>query len=225
MKRLRQAALCFGLLVSDCVLAGFQTSSGTPRTNQKFEMTNVDLFSLHRWNSTQVEVDGFYLGMSRAGANSIAGNQRLQLLQVQGSPHQVNFVPCSNGQECGVFNAEKEQTGLSLLFDDRQRLKGIVIDCPQVRADYRDTVTRKFKGSTGQFFSDGSYSNGLRLKLFGPETDRESVEGRWGNTPGDTRYIYSKLGLVITVSPRRPGQSDSDLIGVLFTAPTPSAKR
>ena len=214
----RELFLCAALVpASHAPLAWAQSPSpGMPGGG--IELTRTDLFLTKDWDSKRVRILGLHIGMPRERANSEAIKQGLTLNQ-----HGVQYVrlPCSDAESCQAYTSQGLYTGIRLRFGREEEVVEIVIERAPEYADpaiKRANVTRSFKGQTYELFN-GSYSNELRLRLFGPETSHDQVSGQFGEKIKDTRYTYTKRGVTIRVSPEGATQPRLELDEVSFCPP------
>jgi hypothetical protein len=174
-----------------------------PNRTHKLEMTEIDVFAKSDWNSEDVTILGFGLGMSRHDAGEKARKQGL-------------ILDCVD--YCDVCNGQKTLCkGIGLYFDKDNHVRSIFVVRPIAEASTtlrKFSVTEQFKGKTYQIFHQ--YSNALRLKLFGSEARRED-----DNSRGITKYFYPTQGLDVDVnlSPNKSvPENEADLI-ITFTHP------
>lgn len=146
-----------------------------------------------------MQVAGVFLGMSRRDACAAANKNNFVLMQ--SGPEDLSFVPCRNYRYCFLAGAQGRSDDVSVEFGKTDDV--VQIDLDVRPPEYRGRVLRELKGRTYGFFH-AAYTDGLRLDLFGPEGRRELVDGRFGSTYKDARYVYAKRGIAITVSPRQP---------------------
>ena len=187
---------------------------GAAPSAERVEITKKDLFEVKNWDSTQVNVLGFHLGMTRQEANVNARRNELNLLipDVRGS------ATCSGGK-CEVCDVRVVCPGIILDFDHNDRVVGIEVlriqdAAPAVR---EVAVVRRFKGKTGLLFNH--FSNDLRLKLLGHEDSRELPSDKNPLYQRMVTYKYLRLGVKVFVSPNLHGpESTSDLV-VTFVVP------
>jgi len=187
---------------------------GAAPSAERVEITKKDLFEVKNWDSTQVNVLGFHLGMTRQEANVNARRNELNLLipDVRGS------ATCS-GEKCEVCDVRVVCPGIILDFDHNDRVVGIEVlriqdAAPAVR---EVAVVRRFKGKTGLLFNH--FSNDLRLKLLGHEDSRELPSDKNPLYQRMVTYKYLRLGVKVFVSPNLHGpESTSDLV-VTFVVP------
>lgn len=167
------------------------------------ELTDVDAFANRNWNAEDIRVLGFFLGMGKSEADETAHKQYL-------------ILNCLNW--CGVCNKEKTLcNGIGLHFDSNGHIDAITVGRPLQEASpalRRFSVTQRFKGKTYLFFHH--YSNALRVRLFGLESDRKE-----DTTVREITYFYAQLGLEISVnlSPNKSIQENEADLDVTFTRP------
>jgi len=192
------AAMACSALLPMSPLARAQQSDSSRAT--RIELTRADVFARKGWKSTEIQISGLYLGMLRREAIVASRTYGFQLMQY-GTPA-FNLLPCSDNSYCflgGARGYDSDDVGIHL-----GKMSEIVqIDLNIRPVELRGRILRELKGQTRRFFYD-SYTDGLRLELFGQETSRDLVEGRFGSKFKDTRYTYGTRGLSITVSPRQP---------------------
>jgi hypothetical protein len=174
-----------------------------PNRTRKLEMTEIDVFAKSNWNSEDVTILGFGLGMSRHDAEEKARKQGLMLDCVD---------------YCDVCNGQKTLCkGIGLYFDKDNYVRSIFVVRPIAEASTtlrKFSVTEQFKGKAYQIFHQ--YSNALRLKLFGSEARRED-----DNSRGITKYFYPAQGLDVDVNlslNKSVLENEADLI-ITFTYP------
>jgi len=156
------------------------------------EITQVDLFSLKGWKSTQVTVDGLRLGMSLKEAN--AGL----------SAYGLNLYDQGDQKACLVTSrfcyASREPTHdgtiIGVELGPRSEIVAIVLEIPENPATLPATLAARFKGMTRRFFFH--YSDALRLKLLGPP-DRVKKSPTTDAMQGQI-YYYDRLGLIVGTS-------------------------
>lgn len=160
------------------------------------ELTEVDAFASRDWNAQDIRILGFFLGMTKAKADETARKQDL-------------LLNCLNW--CGVCNKQKTLcSGIGLHFDNDGHIDAISVGRPLQEASpalRKFSVTQRFKGKTHLFFHN--YSNTLRIKLFGPESDRNEDKAM-----RTTTYFYPQRGVEIHVdlSPNKNiHENDADL--------------
>ena len=179
--------------------------NGQAPQNVPLEITHVDLFALKNWNSRQVSISGFMLGMSRMDVFRIIPKQlRLDDAAGQG---------CLKEKACNALSSGR-YVGLSLFFgENNDALEKITIEAPssEMPKDDRSAwLVNEFHGETQQFFNTHSEDvwDVLRARLFG------SADSYWVGTREDksrkrslfdprrqysaTRgYEYRRLGLIV----------------------------
>jgi len=189
------------------VMVSFSPCEGAGKTAPRFqapaqktkgiEVTVSDLFATKDWKSTQVRVLGFRLGMSREDANENAHKHDFVLLV----PDLRNLANCGRNI-CEVCNSGGICPGITLLFDKEERVESIEITrTPRdaALAVRKAAITRKFKGSTYEFFNE--YSENLREKLLGPGVlIRREIQSPPKVPLLDVSYRYPKRGLEIHAS-------------------------
>src|SRR5437660_643562 len=200
--------------------AALAQSSGmhtTPGARKQLELTQVDVFATRNWNSEDIRVLDFHLGMSRADALENARKRNLNLI----ASTRGDSAPCSVS-ECVVCDQQNILCdGIELHFGNDDHVEGIDIMRPLQEAPQdlrRASVTQQFKGQTYLFFH--SYSNAVRLKLFGPESGHEGADP----STRTTKYVYPRLGMEVYVSVsahKRVLESKADLT-VYFVYPKKS---
>jgi hypothetical protein len=189
-------------------------------------MTEADLLSTKDWDSSQIEIWGLRLGISRTAASLAVRKHNLRLVQ---SGVQLEARPCVDADVCRVWTSGSPNlyVGPILRFSKSGEVVEMIVERMPDYAlplDRQVAVTSRFKGQTFAFFN-GPYSNDLRLKLFGPETALEMVGGRFDDKIKDTNYIYPQRGVTINVSPRNSVDPTLDLIEVSFYFPKSSSHR
>ena len=193
----------------------------------RIEITEVDILSLPEWDSSQLEVAGFYLGMSRDAAVMHARERGLRLLQYGTQPG-INDVACLDAESCLLYSSTvHDYLDTVVRFSGKQGILAITIQssahfehAPHGTLKAAMTAGR-LKGLTYEFLN-GRYSNAFRLKLLGPETTTKRVSGQWGDKVKDTVYVYSHRGFSITVSPQTMTGQRLELVKMSFFPPVPS---
>jgi hypothetical protein len=126
------------------------------------DITSTDIFSLNSWESSQVTVLGFKLGMARGDATRLAGRSGFKLL---------NSAPPKAGQECNQdlcsIYAEGRATSVHLIFGQGERVKEIRMDLYVAEAGGPMWIAQQLKGESKELAVQ--YSDELRLKLLGRE--------------------------------------------------------
>ncbi len=193
---------------ANVLFASSQSGSSMPST-QKIDITKSDLFAAKDWDSMQVDVSGFHLGMSRDEASSNAQNHKLELSVTDVRAQSTCLVG-----DCDVHDAHGLWTSITLRFGSTNRIAEVEITrtpedaAPAVR---KAAVTLNFKGATYSLFN--RYSNDLRLKLLGPEGSREVLSRKNPSYQGKVRYEYPLRGVIIFVSANPHGpERTSDLV-------------
>jgi len=160
-------------------------------TASRIELTESDLFSSGNWNSAQVSVLGFHLGMSWPAALAKAREQKLLLWKAMNMP--ADDLDCAGSGLCSVFNAEGDDIGMTMTFGERREVVELSIELVPEGVplyDKKTQVSLRFKGNTLKLFHQ--YSNELRSKLLGPEASKkEHLEDK------STTYNYPSLGVFL----------------------------
>lgn len=179
-----------------CITAAFASPwfQGGPPSSvpARAELAHADLLSRKDWKSTEVQVAGLYLGMSRSEANAAALKNGFTLNQY--TPPAYVWVPCSDSSECFLATSGKYDN-VSIHLGK----KGEIVQIDLEVAAYPGKILRGLKGQSYQFFH-GSYTDALRLNLFGPETSWELVDGGYSPAAKSTRYTYADRGITVTAS-------------------------
>lgn len=175
-----------------------QAGSDAQVSKQKhvLEMTRVDLFSEANWTSEEIKILGFHLGMSRADAEENARSHGLTLRCLK---------------YCDVCDTKDVLCkGMGFHFGADDSVESIYVFRPLQEASQKlrkFSVTQEFKGQTFRIFH--SYSDDLRLRLFGRESRREEEP-----VTRTTKYFYSKRGVELEVafSPNKTvSETEADL--------------
>jgi hypothetical protein len=176
-----------------------QTSQSQAQT--PLEITKIDLFGLKGWESTQVSVRDFQLGMSRKKAAHTAQSEELILDDDLGQA-------CLKEKTCHVLNNGK-YIGVSLVFNAEDVVEMIVIEAYRRNASREErsvSLSGMFLGNTRQLAAD--YSDNSRLRILGnadiyevttpeePSVWRRLMR-RSREAPIQLKYQYSRLGLVV----------------------------
>jgi hypothetical protein len=162
---------------------------------RQIELTETDLFSRKDWNSTEIRVLGFHLGMTRRDADENARQRDLSLVST------VDSTVC-HGKICEVCDARDICPGVTLSFGDSERIDRM--DVSRIPEDAAAEVRRaaivlRFKGSTYQLFNH--YSEALRIRLLGPGVLVSKQVYSPPKVPGlDVTYDYPERGLQIYAS-------------------------
>ncbi len=172
------------------------------------EITQVDLFGTKGWDSGQVSVLGFSLGMGRREALLTAQQDGMRLDDDHGQG-------CLTAKTCSVIE-EGNFKGVSLYFGETDIVEkiGIEVRFRNVSREERSaSVANRFSGATRRFVE--SYSDNLRIRTLG-RTD--VIRAGKMNTPGWVRgtsenvpslpaqfeYLYNSLGLILHVDLHDP---------------------
>lgn len=158
-------------------------------SDRSLDITRVDLFSLKRWNSTQVCIDGLRLEMLLPDAKAALLKRGLGLFD------QVGQGPCSAGSRiCYVARqATADGTAVTVELGPGGRIIMVDVGVPEDPATLPSTIAGRFKGMTREFFFH--YSDEFRLKLLGPP-DRVKKSPA-ADAIQVQRYTYDRLGLVV----------------------------
>lgn len=180
------------------------------------EITQVDLFGLKKWNSTQVSVLGLRLGMTRRETLMIAQKEGLRLDDDLGQG-------CLNEMTCNVIKGGR-YSGVSLIYGENELMERIRVEAHlrhTSREERSDSVVGMFRGETRRLFE--SYSDSVRSQVLGP------IDAMWIGKmkpysawdphsdglplPAYRRgYEYRRHGLILSVDLHEPALgSDSDL--------------
>jgi hypothetical protein len=189
-----------------------QTSQSLAQT--PLEITKIDLFGCKGWESTQVSVRGFMLGMARKEAANTAQSEALILDDDLGQA-------CLKEKTCNVLSNGK-YIGVSLVFNAEDVVETIIIEAYRRNASREERsvwLSGMFLGNTRQLAAD--YSDNSRLRILGhadiyevttpeePSVWRRLMR-RSREAPIQLKYQYSRLGLVV-----RADMSD----GILYPVP------
>lgn len=150
------------------------------------DITEVDLFSMKRWNSADVSVQGLRLGMSLHRAEIVLSKEGLGLFD------DLRRTPCGpTSRSC--FIARKATYGgtVNVALKNGGMISAINIGMPEDPTALSHTIAGCLKGATRELFFH--YSHGLREKLLGV-ADRidKSEQTRFMQF---TTYSYCRLGL------------------------------
>jgi hypothetical protein len=220
LKLSMQLLFCLAFVMS--VFGSSDTNSKRSQVSNsggEIEMTNGDLFGSQNWNSQQVRVLGFYLGMTRGEAYENARHHDLALFV----PDLRNLANC-RGNVCEVCNARGVCPGITLDFGSDERVEKMQITrVPEDAALVvrEAAITQKFKGRTSDFFNN--YSEELRVNLLGPGVlVRKQVNSSRKVPLSKLIYDYPERGLRISASldessPKRPVDID---LSVIFMPPS-----
>ena len=167
----------------------------TPGTGERriIELTKEDLFAKENWNSLQVSVLGFRLGMTRNEAEANAQKHNLFLLT------NVRYTK-SVEKNCDVCSAQNICPGIGLTFGNEDRTVRMEIQRVPNDADLvvrKAAITRKFRGKTFGFFDH--YTDSLRVSTLGPGL-REDAKPASTNSPfKGANYLYAERGVEVYV--------------------------
>jgi hypothetical protein len=180
------------------------------------ELTDRDLLAVHNWNSRQVSVLGFHLGMAWPEVSAQARARNL-VLAGEGDPRRR--PACEGKGWCLVCEAPGLCDGLSLVFgEEREIVKLSIGKIPEDAAKevQANALQRRFKGATRKLFD--RYSKDLRLKLLGPESSQTTTDAN------GIIFTYLKPGLIVEVSPCPEGPPESTCAGLVleFVPPSPA---
>lgn len=219
---------CASLVFIACALfcvggnAFAQASLQSGGSKAHIEMTEADLFGRRIWNSRQVSIMGFYLGMPRVQAFRNARQNGFALF----ANDPTTSAKCE-GSKCVVCDPKGSICpGLSLDFDRNNRIYKMAVDrIPEDASEVvqASAITRHFKGRTYQFFYH--YSEALRLQVLGPGV---LVESHTSRPPPprislrDETYSYPERGLKVYASlvVGLAGKPDEDIdLTVSFSFP------
>jgi hypothetical protein len=167
------------------------------QVTRRVELTQSDLFATKNWNSRDISVLGFYLGMTRQEAQDNARKQALRI--AVDSTHAPRRHNKKQARDCDILNGQDRYVGLSIHFDTEDRISRIVIEREPPAADpsvRRADVARRFKGSSHALFF--AYTDALRVKLLGPESNRVLPTDRRETA---ARFSYSRLGVTVGADP------------------------
>ncbi len=229
----RRVALLAAPLAATTGFCSAWTTAQPPQsqTRPPFEITQVDLFSLKNWNSTQVSVLGLMLEMTRREALMVAVKNRLRLDDDLGQG-------CLKEKTCNVLEGGR-YNGLSLVYGENELVERIRIEA-HIRHTSREErsswLVSRFQGETRRLFE--SYSDSVRNQILGP------IDSMWVGkmkplSAWDTRsyglelpahrrgYQYGKQGLILYADLHEPNpQSDDDVekLTIEFVPPTMLSK-
>lgn len=171
--------LIWSLVAEPCLtLLG---SASPSQITERIELTETDLFETKNWDSSQVDVVGFHLGMTRQEAKINARRNGFKLL----IPDLRGSATCS-GEKCEVCDANVICPGIMLDFSGDDHVIGVeILKIPDYGAEVvkKAAITNRFKGKTRLLFD--RYSNHLRLELLGKEGSQES--------PTDKNPLYQRM--------------------------------
>ncbi len=209
------------------------TAAQSPQAQVRspLEITQLDLFSIRNWNSTQVSVFGLMLGMTRRETLVVTQKTGLRLDDDLGQG-------CLNEKTCSVLEGGR-YNGVSLIYDDSEILEKIRIEA-QIRHVSKEErsgwVVGRFQGETRRLFE--SYSDSVRSQILGP------IDAMWagkmkpfpawdphsadGTLPAHRRgYQYKKHGLILYADLHEPhpqDENDIEKLTIEFVRPTMLSK-
>ena len=155
------------------------------------EMTEADLLLNRDWDATRVQVAGLHLGMPRDQAKAALQRRGFHLMQLTQYGAQSGWTACSGDPSCFVAGSRSDTyEGVTVTFSGVDQVEKIDIE---VDLEARSRLQSHFVGETRQFFG-GHYSEALRLRLFGPQTARETVSGRYGEKFASSGEFVGDLG-------------------------------
>ena len=207
--RIVSSIAAFACTVS--VAAWGQAGSDAQASKQKhvLEMTQDDVFSEANWTSEEIKILGFQLGMSRADAEENARSHGLTLRCLK---------------YCDVCDTKNVLCkGIGFFFAADDSIESIFVFRPLQEASEKlrnFSVTQEFKGQTFRIFH--SYSNDLRLRLFGRESRKEEEL-----VTQTTKYFYSERGveLEVALSPNKSvSETEADLTITFARGQRPDTK-
>jgi hypothetical protein len=215
---LRCAGLFASLFAETMGILSTSAAAQSPQNQAQspLEITQVDLFSIKKWNSMQVSVLGLMLGMTRRETVMAALKAGLRLDDDLGQG-------CLKEKTCNAVEGDK-YNGMSLIYGEDEILEKIRIEARirHVSKEERSgRLVSRFQGETRRLFE--SYSDSVRNQVLGP-IDAMWV-GKMKRFPDwDPRsagldllahlrgYQYKKHGLILYVSLHEPDpQSDDDI--------------
>ncbi|MGC2473181.1 MAG: hypothetical protein WA485_02510 [Candidatus Sulfotelmatobacter sp.] len=210
------------VVASICVLLQISPRIRAEEDDSLLELTQVDLFSVSKWESKPIAIKGFTLGMTRAEAFTLAKTLSLRLVtETPRTVGETNGACRSDEISCSVYRVNGPWIGMNLWFNAVDRVGKITVSMPadavpEVKAA---SVAHEFKGLTYELFNN--YSEALRQRVLG---FIEAKERQRTNIPGDTEvvldYTYPRLGMVVhlTIDKRDHPPKPFDL-QVDFVAP------
>jgi hypothetical protein len=178
----------------------------------RLEMTGADLLARRDWKSTDVQVAGIYLGMSRDAAIRAARSHGFQVLQY--APPMFRLAPCSGFSVCFLAGKSGKPDDVRVRFGNSDEVVEIDVE----HREKRGRILNSLRGQTRQFFSD-PYSDSLRLDLFGKETRQGPVEGGYSPRMSDTTCVYAARGITITTTPSPMTAPRPDLVRLSLVFP------
>ncbi len=212
-------AKCVGVLfvlsfaLMEFPFVGSTAQNAEDQAQPPFEITQVDLFSIKNWNSTQVSILGIRLGMSRREIHMLVSKAGLRL---DGDLAQG----CLQERPCNVFEGNGDK-GMNLIFGGTGVLEKIRIEAQRRNASRQERskwLVSKFQGATRQFVE--SYSDSRRIQTLGLSDAMRAEEmtpySAWDTSssefvrnmggilaknirPIHQEYEYCRLGLILHV--------------------------
>jgi hypothetical protein len=160
---------------------------------EMLEATAVDVFSAKDWDSRQISVLGFRLGMSRTEALSVAQQRGLRL---------INPLPPNAGEErredvLGIHGPDG-WTGVDLVFGKDAQVEEIDMDLFVGFAGGAQWIAERLKGASRQLAVH--YSDKLRVQLLGRE-DQHCVSHAAPPIADNSfhTYKYTRRGFVFKI--------------------------
>jgi hypothetical protein len=191
------------------------------------EITRVDLFSLRKWNSTQVSVLGLMLGMTRRETLMVAQKESLRLDNDLGQG-------CLTEKTCNVLVGGR-YNGVSLIYGDNELVEKIRVEAHlrhTSREERSHSVVSRFQGETRRLFE--SYSDSVRNQTLGPIDEmwvgKMKPFSAWDPRSYDLPllahrrgYQYRRHGLILYVDLHEPdprNDDDVEKLTIEFVPPT-----
>lgn len=216
------------LRVCPMLLAAILVLFCTRVSARTFDMSQIDLFSLKGWNSTQVSVYGLRLGMTLDEATAALSGSGFALSDVAS---RTSCGRASRFCEVDLSNkATEDGTDVEIQLGNGGRIEMIDIGSPLINPmgsprNPASITAKSFKGMTRRFFFH--YSNKLRLKLLGPPDRVEKSPVT--DALQAQRYSYDRLGLIVFTKRylmkgmKRP--SAPEFSSIEFVMPKPSGTK
>jgi hypothetical protein len=197
---------------------GLCQAGASDKSTASIELTSKDLFAIPGWNSSQVSVLGFRLGMTWP---EVSAEARARHLTLKGSGDPRREPPCEGKGWCLVCEAPGVCNGLALVFGaECEIVKLSISKTPDFAAKevQAAALQKRAKGATRDLLE--RYSKDLRLKLLGPESSQTTTETK------DLIFTYRQLGLIVQVSPCPKDLPESTCAGLIleFVPPSPATK-
>jgi hypothetical protein len=208
-----RSAVILTLCISSLLPAPSAASQTAAQSPPVPDITQVDLFGAGGWNSAQISVMGFTLGMSRQEVMKAAQHRDVRLDDASGQG-------CLHAGTCDVFTGGR-YSGVTLSFGDDQAVCTITVEAYRRDAASGEIspVARKFLGETSQLVTsharDLTQFASLRARLFGiPDgISGGRFEGsrnkRTFAAPTHREYRYARLGLVVISETKGAEYGDS----------------